>query len=206
MGSAASIRILVAEEMPLLRGGLVALLSHEADFDVVAEVERGEQIVPAALSGLPDVALVDGHLPGTDGFTAARQLADRIPRCHTLIMAANPRAGDLRRAVAARAYGLILHETPPKNIANAIRQVARGQRVVDPDLAFAALDVPETPLTPRELEVLRMAAQGAPPDDIADDLCLTVGTVRNHLTRIVNKTGARNRVDAVRIADEEGWL
>jgi two-component system response regulator DesR len=91
-------------------------------------------------------------------------------------------------------------------MANAIRQVAKGQRVVDPDLAFAALDAPETPLTPRELEVLRRAAQGAPPDDIADDLCLTVGTVRNHLTRIVNKTKARNRVDAVRIAGEEGWL
>jgi two-component system response regulator DesR len=206
MGSAASIRILIAEDMPLLRGGLVALLSREADFDVVAEVERGDQVVPMAVSQSPDVALIDTDLSGADGFTAARQLSDRLPLCRTLIMASQPRPGDLRRVVAARAYGLVLHETPPKHMANAIRQVARGQRVVDPDLAFRALDAPETPLTPRELEVLRMAAQGAPPIDIADDLCLTVGTVRNHLTRIVNKTGARNRVDAVRIAGEEGWL
>ncbi len=206
MVSAASIRIMIAEDMPLLRGGLVALLSHEADIDVVAEVERGDQVVPVAVTRLPDVALIDSDLTGTDGFTAARQLYDRLPNCRTLIMASQPRAGDLRRVVAARAYGLVLHQAPPKHMANAIRQVAKGQRVVDPDLAFAALDAPDAPLTPRELEVLRMAAQGAPPYDIADDLCLTVGTVRNHLTRIINKTGARNRVDAVRIAGEEGWL
>jgi two-component system response regulator DesR len=206
MGSAASIRIMIVQDMPLLRGGLVALLSHEADIEVIAEAERGDQVVPVAVTRLPDVALIDSDLPGTDGYTAARQLHDRLPSCRSLIMASHPRAGDLRRVVAARAYGLVLHASQPKHMANAIRQVAKGQRVVDPDMAFAALDAPDTPLTPRELEVLRMAARGAPPNDIADDLCLTVGTVRNHLTRIINKTGARNRVDAIRIADEEGWL
>jgi two-component system response regulator DesR len=206
MSSAASIRIMIAEDMPLLRGGLVALLSHEADFEVIAEAERGDQVVPVAVARLPDVALIDSELPGTDGYTAAYQLYERLPSCRTLIMASSPRAGDLRRVVAARAYGLVLHAAPPKHMANAIRQVAKGQRVVDPDLAFAALDAPDAPLTPRELEVLRMAAQGAPPNDIAEDLCLTVGTVRNHLTRIINKTGARNRIDAVRIADQEGWI
>lgn len=206
MSSAASIRIMIAEHMPLLRGGLIALLSHEADLEVIAEAERGDQVVPVAVTRLPDVALIDSDLPGTDGFTAARQLRERLPSCRTLIMASQPRAGDLRRVVAAGAYGLVLHATPPNHMANSIRQVAKGQRVVDPDLAFAALDAPDTPLTPRELEVLRMTARGAPPIDIAADLCLTVGTVRNHLTRIINKTGARNRVDAVRIAGEAGWL
>jgi len=206
MSSAASIRVMIAEDMSLLRGGLVALLSHEADIEVIAEAERGDQVVPVAVTRLPDVALIDSDLPGTDGFTAARHLHDRLPSCRTLIMASHPRAGDLRRVVAAGAYGLVLHATPPKHMANSIRQVARGQRVVDPDLAFAALDAPDTPLTPREVEVLRMAARGTPPNDIADDLCLTVGTVRNHLTRIINKTGARNRVDAVRIAGEAGWI
>lgn len=206
MSSAASIRIMIAEDMPLLRGGLVALLSHEADIEVIAEAERGDQVVPVAVTRLPDVALIDSDLPGTDGYTAARQLHERLPSCRTLIMAPQPRAGDLRRVVAARAYGLVLHAAPPKYMAYAIRQVAKGQRVVDPDLAFAALDTPDTPLTPRELEVLRMAAQGTPPHDIAEDLCLTVGTVRNHLTKIISKTGARNRVDAIRIAGQEGWI
>lgn len=206
MGTPASIRTLIAEDMPLLRGGLVALLSREADIDVIAEVERGDQIIPTAVQRLPDVALIDSDLSGMDGYTAARMLSDRLPQCRALIMASQPNASDLRRVVAARAYGLVLHETPPRHMANAIRQVAKGQRVVDPDLAFAALDAADIPLTPREIEVLRMTALGAPPDDVAERLCLSVGTVRNHLTRIINKTGARNRIDAVRIAGEKGWL
>lgn len=206
MGTATSIRILIAEDMHLMRHGLVALLSHESDIDVIAEVERGDRIVPVALSRTPDVAVIDSDLPGMDGFTAARMLAERLPQCRALLMAEQPRVGDVRRVVAARAYGLVVKETPTMSMANAIRKVARGQKVVDPDLAYAALDAAENPLSKREIEVLQLASLGASPDEIADKLCLTVGTVRNYLTRIMRKVGARNRVDAIRIAIEEGWI
>jgi two-component system response regulator DesR len=205
MGNAASIRTLIAEDMHLMRRGLVALLSSESDIDVIAEVERGDRVVPVALSRVPDVAIIDSDLPGMDGFSAARQLAERLPGCRTLMMAEQPRVGDVRRVVASRAYGLVPKETPAMSIANAIRKVANGQRVVDPDLAFAALDA-ENPLSPRETEVLHLTALGSPPDEVADKLCLTVGTVRNYLSRIIQKLGARNRVDAIRIANEEGWI
>jgi two-component system response regulator DesR len=206
MSTAASIRTLIAEDMHLMRKGLVALLANEDDIDVVAEVERGDRVVPTALSRVPDVAIIDSDMPGMDGFSAARMLADRLPGCRTLIMAEQPRVGDVRRVVAARAYGLVPKETPAMSMANAIRQVARGQKVVDPDLAYAALDAAENPLSTRETEVLHLAALGAPPDEIAEKLCLTVGTVRNCLTRIIRKVGARNRVDAIRIANDEGWI
>src|SRR5918999_2094669 len=205
MGNAASIRTLIAEDMHLMRRGLVALLSSESDIDVIAEVERGDRVVPVALSRVPDVAIIDSDLPGMDGFSAARQLAERLPGCRTLMMAEQPRVGDVRRVVASRAYGLVPKETPAMSIANAIRKVANGQRVVDPDLAFAALDA-ENPLSPRETEVLHLTALGSPPDEVAEKLCLTVGTVRNYLSRIIQKLGARNRVDAIRIAHEEGWI
>jgi two-component system response regulator DesR len=206
MEPAAAIRALVAEDAHLMRMGLVALLSRETDIHVVAEVESGDRVVPVALSSSPDVAIIDSDLPVMDGFTAARMLADRLPGCRTLMMAEQSRVGDVRRVVAARAYGLVLKETPATSMADAIRKVANGQKVVDPDLAYAALNAPDTPLTPREIEVLRMTARGAPPEEIAGSLCLTVGTVRNHLTRITTKMGARNRVDAVRIAVEKDWL
>ena len=206
METAASIRILIAEDMHLMRRGMVALLAKEADIDVVAEVDRGDQIVQAALARVPDVAIIDSDMPGMDGFSAARMLADLLPECHTLMMAERPRVRDVRRVVAARAYGLVPKETPAISMANAIRKVARGQKVVDPDLAYAALDAADNPLSTRETEVLHLTALGAPPDEIAEKLCLTVGTVRNYLTRIIRKVGARNRVHAIRIASEEGWI
>jgi two-component system, NarL family, response regulator DesR len=206
MGTAASIRTLVAEDVHLMRRGLVALLSHETDIDVVAEVERGDRVVPVAMSREADVAIIDSDLPGMDGFSAARLLAERLPECRSLLMTENPRVGDVRRVVAARAYGLVPKETPALTMANAIRRVANGGKVVDADLAFAALDAAVNPLSARETEVLQMAALGAPADEIADKLCLTVGTVRNYLTRIIRKLGARNRIDAIRIANEQGWI
>jgi two-component system response regulator DesR len=202
----ASIRTLIAEDMHLMRRGLVAVLSQESDIDVIAEVERGDRIVPVAMSQAPDVAIIDSDLPGIDGFEAARILADRLPECRTLMMAENPRVGDIHRVVAARAYGLVMKETPAIFMADAIRKVAKGQKVVDPDLAYAALDAKQSPLTARETEVLDLTALGTPPEEIAEKLHLTIGTVRNYLTRIIHKVGARNRVDAIRIAREKGWI
>lgn len=206
MGTAALIRTLVAEDVHLMRRGLVALLSHETDIDVVAEVERGDRVVPVALSQAPDVAIIDSDLPGMDGFSAARLLAEKLPGCRSLLMTEHPRVGDVRRVVSAGAYGLVPKETPAITMANAIRRVANGRKVVDADLAFAALDTAVNPLSARETEVLQMAALGAPADEIADKLCLTVGTVRNYLTRIIRKLDARNRVDAIRIANGQGWI
>jgi two-component system response regulator DesR len=203
---AASIRVLIAEDMHLMRCGLVALLGQESDIDVIAEAERGDQVVPVALSCKPDVAIIDSDLPSTDGFAVALLLADRLPGCRVLMMADQPRVGDVRRVVAARAYGLVPTETPAMSIADAVRAVARGQKVFDPDLAYAALVAADSPLSTRETEVLRLIALGTPPPEIADELYLTVGTVRNYLTRILRKVGARNQVDAVRIADEQGWV
>jgi two-component system, NarL family, response regulator DesR len=201
-----SIRTLIADDMHLTRRGLVSLLSNENDIDVIAEVDRGDQVVPIAMSQAPDVAVIDSKLPGMDGYTAARLLADRLPGCRILVMAEHPRAGDVRRVVAARAHGLIMKKTPAVSMAAAIRKVAKGQKVVDPDLAFAALDAQKNPLTTRETEVLYLTALGTPASEIAQELHLTIGTVRNYLTRILQKVGARNRVDAIRIANEEDWI
>jgi two-component system, NarL family, response regulator DesR len=121
-------------------------------------------------------------------------------------MASRPNPGDLRRAVAAHAAGFVLKDTSPENISEAIRQVARGQKALDPGLAYATLDAPANPMTPRECDVLRLAAGGASTAEIAGHLCLTAGTVRNHISSIITKIGARNRVDAIRIAGHLGWL
>jgi two-component system, NarL family, response regulator DesR len=198
------IRILIAEGMHLMRRGLVAVLSNEGDIDVIAEVDRGDRVVPVAMSRTPDVAVIDSELPEMDGYSAAHLLAERLPGCRTLMMAERPQASDVRRVVEAGAHGLVMKET--STMASAIRTIAGGQHVVDSDLAFAALNAEKSPLTRRETEVLHLAALGTPPDEIARILHLAIGTVRNYLTHILHKVGARNRVDAVRIASEEGWL
>ena len=186
-----------------MRGGLVALLSHEVDIAVVAELDSGAGSC-RCLELKPDVALIDIHLRG--GFAAARALHHQLPECGTLIMAHQRRPSDLRRAVNARILGFLLKDITPDVLADAIRKVARGERVVDSELAFATLDAEQGPLTPRELEVLGAVAEGTPPNEIAAELYLSVRTVRNHLSQITRKTGARNRVDAIRIATEAGWL
>ncbi|KND45146.1 MULTISPECIES: response regulator transcription factor [Streptomyces] len=200
------IRILLAEDMHMVRGALVALLTLEDDLTVVAEVERGDRIVPAALECEPDVAVIDVDLPGLDGLSAAAQLARQLPSCRTLILTSLGRPGTLRKALAAQVGGFLLKDAPPDRLADAVRDVAAGKRVIDPQLALAAFDNGENPLTPRETEVLRMAADGAEAADIASRLFLSVGTVRNYLTTVVTKLNARNRVDAIRVARESGWL
>ncbi|MCX5440106.1 MULTISPECIES: DNA-binding response regulator [Streptomyces] len=201
-----SVRILLAEDVHMIQGALVALLQLEPDLHVVSTVDRGDTIVAAALESKPDVAVIDIDLPGIDGLTAAAELHERLPSCRTLILTSLGRPGTLRRALSAQVSGFLLKDSPPSQLALAVRSVATGRRVVDPQLALSAWDSPENPLSPRELEVLRLAARGADAAEIAGCLYLSKGTVRNYLTAIVGKLGARNRIDAIRIAEEAGWL
>jgi two-component system response regulator DesR len=203
---AAAIRVLVAEDMRILRDTLVAVLSLEPDIEVVAQVDAGDAIVPAAVSARPDVAVVDIDLPGTDGLTAAAELRGQCPRCAVLILTAFGNPGNVRRALAGHLAGFLPKDIPAGDLVDAVRKVARGQRVFDQDLTLAALEMPGNPLSPRETEVLRRFAAGTGPAEIAVGLCLSYGTVRNYLAAAVTKLDARNRVDAVRIAAEAGWL
>lgn len=200
------VRILLAEDVHMVRGALVALLELEHDLQVVASVDRGDLIVPSALETRPDVAVIDIDLPGTDGLTAAADLHRKVPECRTLMLTSLGRPGTLRRAMAARVSGFLLKDSPPSRLAQAVRSVAAGRRVIDPELALTAWEAPDNPLSPRETQVLRLAARGADAAEIADQLYLTQGTVRNYLTAIVDKLKARNRIDAIRIAEEAGWI
>jgi two-component system, NarL family, response regulator DesR len=200
------IRVMIAEDVRLLRETLRAVLDLEDDLRVVAVVERGDDVVSAAERSTPDVALLDIDLPGVDGLTAARLLADQVPGCRTVILTGLTRPGHLRRALAAGASGFLLKHSPPQALIDGIRKVAAGGRVVDPQVALAALETPDSPLPAREVDVLRLASTGAEPDEIAAALFLSVGTVRNYLSSAVTRLDARNRVDAIRIATDQGWL
>ncbi|GAA3419441.1 response regulator transcription factor [Streptosporangium vulgare] len=200
------ISVLIAEDMHLVRGAMVALLSTESDIKVVAEVGHGDEVVPSCLLHQPDVALIDIGLPGTDGLTATAEVHRRLPECGTVILTGLATPAALRRALDAGARGFVVKDAPAGQLAGCVRRVAAGERVVDPELAVAALNAKRNPLTARELEVLEAAAEGAPVGEIADRLCLSGGTVRNYLARILNKVDARTRVEAVRIAREAGWL
>ena len=200
------IRILIAEDMHLIRGALAALLAREADLEVVAELERGDQIVPAALRLRPDVAVIDIDLPGMDGLTAADQLYAALPECRTLILTGLSQPGNLLRALKAHARGFILKDAPARSLADGIRRIAAGQRFIDPDLVADALETGASPLTPRETEVLRATEDGTPTADIAARLSLSPATVRNYLSSAIAKTNARNRIHAIRIARDAGWL
>lgn len=200
------LRILLAEDVQMVRGALVALIELEHDMVVVADVSSGSEILPEALRVRPDVAVIDIDLPGLDGLTAAAQLHEQLPSCRTLILTSLDRPGTLRRALAANVGGYLLKDAPPAQLASAIRRVVAGQRVIDSELALAAWHAADAPLTPREVEVLQHAASGAAPSEIARTLNLSTGTVRNYLTAVVTKLGARNRVDAIRLATEAGWI
>lgn len=200
------IRLIIAEDVPMLRGALVALMELEQDLSVVAEVGNGNDILPTALEHRPDIAVIDIDLPGTDGLTAAAKLRSCLPSCRVLIITSLGNPAALRRALAAQVDGYVLKDALPSELAQAIRKVAAGQRVIDPQLALMAWDGPAQHLTPREVDVLRLAAAGEDVRVIAKELHLSIGTVRNYLTTIVHKLGARNRVDAVRIARDNGVI
>ena len=200
------IRILIAEDQAMVRGALKALIGLEQDMVVVAEVSRGDEVVPAALDARPDVALLDIEMPGADGITAAGQLRQQCPGCRSLILTTFGRPGFLRRAMESGAAGFLLKDAPPQELAVAIRRTMRGERVVDPGLAAAALSEGTSPLSEREREVLAATDRGATIGEIARTLFLSEGTVRNHLSAAIQKVGARNRTQAARLAGQKGWL
>ncbi|NEN04863.1 response regulator transcription factor [Diaminobutyricibacter tongyongensis] len=200
------IRLLLADDQALVRGALAALLDLEADLKVVAEVGRGDDVVEAARNSSADVALLDVEMPGLDGIAAAAVLSRELPHCRSLIVTTFGRPGYLRRAMEAGASGFVVKDTPSGQLADAVRRVAAGLRVVDPALAAESLASGNSPLTPRETEVLVVARRGGSITDIAGELHLSEGTVRNHLSSAIGKTGARNRSEAVGIAAEKGWL
>lgn len=200
------IRVLLAEDQGMVRGALVALLRLEGDIEVVAEVARGDAVVPTALQTQPDVALLDIEMPGEDGLSTAKTLHEELPSCHIVILTTFGRSGYLRRAMESGAVGFLLKEAPASELAGAIRRVMDGGRVVDPELALAALAEGNNPLTSREQEVLAAALSGASLADIAVQLSLSEGTVRNHLSIAIQKLGARNRMEAARLAEQKGWL
>lgn len=201
-----TIRIMLAEDMALLRGALAAYLNDEEDLEVVAEVERGDAIVPAALRTRPDVALIDIGLPGLDGLTAARKLTAEVPGCRIVILTGMGTPRTLREALEAKVHGFVVKDTPPDELARSVRRIASGEWVIDSQLAGAALVDRKDPLTSRERDVLARAAEGETVHEIADRLSLSAGTIRNYLSAAINKLGARNRLDAVRIAREAGWI
>lgn len=200
------IRVVIAEDQSMVRGALVALLSLERDIEVVADVASGNEAVDAVLREKPDVALLDIEMPGMDGIAASRQISQAVPSCKVLILTTFGRPGYLRGAMDTGAVGFLVKDAPASELADAIRRTIRGERVIDPDLAMAALSGGPNPLTTRQREVLKLALGGASIAEMASALFLSEGTVRNYLSEAISKLDARNRVDAARIAEERGWL
>lgn len=201
-----SIRILIADDQDLIRGALAALLGLEEDLEIVAQTGRGDEVAALVAEHDVDVALLDIEMLGRNGIDVAAELTSSGSSCRALIVTTFGRPGYLRRAMAAGARGFVVKDTPAEQLAKTIREVAAGRRVVDPVLAAESMGVGESPLSPREAEVLAAAADGASVREIAARVHLSAGTVRNHLSAAIGKTGAANRAEAARIARDRGWL
>ena len=200
------IRILLADDQALVRGALAALLDLETDLEVVAQVGRGDEVLVAARSTQADVCLLDIEMPGLTGLEVAEQLSSELPGVRSLIVTTFGRPGYVRRALDAGAAGFLVKDTPARELADAVRRVHAGLRVVDPDLATESLMSGPSPLTARESEILRLAIDGSPVASIAGRASLSVGTVRNHLSAAIGKTGASTRVEAAQVARANGWI
>ncbi|MEV0724666.1 response regulator transcription factor [Micromonospora purpureochromogenes] len=200
------IRVLLADDEELIRQALAALLGLEGDLEVVAQAADGRTALDAARAHRPDVAVVDLEMPAPGGIELAAELGRALPSCAVVILTGHGRPGHLRQALTAGARGFLPKGAPGGALADVIRRVHAGSRYVDPALAADALTLPPCPLTPRELETLRLAEYGAPVAVIARRTGLAAGTVRNHLSASVQKLGAADRPEAVRIAREAGWL
>jgi two-component system response regulator DesR len=200
------IRVLIAEDQAMVRGALASLLAFEDDIEVVAEVERGDAVLDAARARDADVALLDIEMPGRDGISAAMELVRERPETRTLILTTFGRPGYLRRAIEGGVSGFLLKDAPAEQLADAVREVHAGRRVIDPGLAASAIADGVSPLTERERDVLVAATDHATAAEIAAELYLSEGTVRNYLSAAIRKLGARNRAEALRIAEEKGWL
>ncbi|MGO4249706.1 response regulator [Paenarthrobacter sp. RAF54_2] len=201
-----SIRLVIADDQALVRGALVALLGLEPDIEVVAELGDGTGVAAAVVEHSADVAMLDVEMPGLDGISAAAAVRRAAPSCRVLMVTTFGRPGYLKRAMQAGASGFVVKDTPARQLADAVRRVHRGLRVVDPALAAESLTSGDSPLTERETEVLRAAAAGGTVADIARTAILSEGTVRNYLSAAMAKTGGRTRAEAVRIAADNGWL
>lgn len=200
------IRLLLADDQALVRGALAALLDLETDLEVVAQVGRGDEVVAAARESDTQVCLLDIEMPGLTGIEAAAALRDELPHVRSLVVTTFGRPGYVRRALDAGAAGFVVKDTPARELADAVRRVHSGLRVIDPSLAAESLMDGPSPLTEREVELLRLALAGAPVSVIAAQVHLSEGTVRNHLSAAIGKTGAATRSEAARIAQERGWL
>ena len=200
------IGVLLAEDQAMVRGALASLLALEDDIEVVAEVGRGDEVLEAARRAEPDVVLLDIGLPGVGGLEVAELLRDQAPAVRVVMLTTFNRPGYLKRAMEAGAAGFLLKDSPADDLARAIRAAAAGQRVVDPGLAASALSLGENPLTAREQEVLEQARRFGTVAELAAVLHLSPGTTRNHLSAIMQKLDAHSRIEAIRVAEERGWL
>ena len=200
------IRVLLADDQAMVRGALATVLGLESDIEVVAQVGSGDEVLAAAKESSPDVALLDVQMPGKDGLAAAAELHAALPSCRIIVCTTFGRPGYLARAMAAGATGFVVKDSPPEQLVDAVRRVSNGLRVVDPALAAESLATGASPLTAREHEVLRAASDGGTVADVARRLHLSEGTVRNHLSAAIGKTGARTRAEAIRLAEDQGWL
>ncbi|RZD76064.1 response regulator transcription factor [Streptomyces albidoflavus] len=205
-GQGKSVRVLLAEDQGMMRGALALLLGMEPDMEVVAQVGSGDEVVSAALEQRPDVALLDIEMPGLSGLEAAALLRDQLPGCRVVMVTTFGRPGYLRRAMDAGAAGFVVKDGPVEELAEAVRRVLRGETVIDPALAAAALSAGPNPLTGRERDALNASTDGATVADIAVRLRLSESTVRNYLSAAIGKTSTRNRMEAVREARRQGWL
>lgn len=199
------IRVLLVEDTGLIRGALAALLAREDDIEVVAESGGNGQVIARARSYRSDVIVIDVDAPQGE-LTKAGELCAQLPECPALLVTGSPTPEYLRRVLALHPPGLVGKSAPSDRLVEGVRKVVAGQRYIDPEIALLAFEAVENPLTPREREILRLAADGMPTREIADRLSLSVGTVCNHLSAITAKAEARNRIDAIRIARESGWL
>lgn len=200
------IRLLIADGLRLTREALSVVLASEPGMQVVAQVPRGDEIVPNALRTRPTVALLDTHLPGLDGLSAAAQLKAALPSCRVVILTTLERASALRTALEVGVDGFMSKGVSVNDLTDSVRRVARGDRVLDPRLVTDALHTPVNPLSERETDLLRLAAHGHTPPEIAEILHLAPGTVRNNLAAVNRKVGARNRIEAIRTASAHGWI
>jgi two-component system response regulator DesR len=200
------IRILLVEPLNLLRGALTATLSLEEDIEVVADLGALDQALDMARAVPPHVAVVNIALLAGDGLATIARLSAEQPGCAILVLAGPDESGPLNRALDVRIDGVVGTQAAPCELVHGIRRLVRGERVIDANLAVAMVAAPRSPLSPRELNVLSVAASGVPSTEVAAELHLSTGTVRNYISAILRKTGARNRLEAVRLAEGAGWF
>ncbi len=200
------IRLLLADDENLIRSALTALLAMEDDLQVVGQARSGDEALAVARVQRPDVAVLDLQMPGPDGISVSEALRDELPDCACIILTGHGRPGHLKRALAAGARGFLPKTISAQVLADVVRSVHAGGRYVDPELAAEAISAGDSPLTPREADVLELAADGVQIDEIARRASLTPGTVRNYLSSAATKLGAANRHEAVHLARDHGWI